>query len=285
MNKFKATMKVITRFVDDNLPTILSGLALVGLGASVVSAVKETPKAQEEVKKAKSSKMDEIELAANNDEHALDIYRNDDGELDSGLVNLTLWEKFKILAPVYWKTATLTVLTGACIITSNLVSKRRYLGLAALVAAKSKELDEYKDKAKELFGEKKAEQVEKELVKDRGLECPRDIESRYQPGMVYPLEFCGHYWLGTQHEVEKAFDRWNRGGLDEAMKTVDGDVELYLEDLIYELKLNIPDTWVFRHTSWSVNKGSVDAKFEPWETANGVPGFSIVPSRPADNYS
>ena len=102
--------------------------------------------------------------------------------------------------------------------------------------------------------------------------------------MAYPLEFCGHYWLGTKHEVEQAFDRWNRGGLDEAMKTVDGEVELYLEDLIYEMKLNIPDTWVFRHTSWNVKNGSVDPVFEPWETPNGTPGYSVRPSRNADNY-
>jgi len=286
MNKFKSAMKVVTKFVDDNLPTILSGLALLGLGASVVQATKDAPKAVEAMDKAKMDKVEEIEREAeeSDDEQALDIYRNDEGELELKNVKLTLWEKFKVLAPVYWKTATLTVLTGACIVTSNIVSKRRYLALATLVATRTKELDEYKEKAKELFGEKKTEQIEKEIIKDKGLECPTDIENRYQPGMAYPLEFCGHYWLGTKHEVEQAFDRWNRGGLDEAMKTVDGEVELYLEDLIYEMKLNIPDTWVFRHTSWSVKKGSVDPVFEPWETPNGTPGYSVRPSRNADNY-
>lgn len=282
MNKFKATWKVVTRFVDDNLPTILSGLALVGLGTSVVMAAKETPKAMDEMTTAKLDKAEGLERAVQ-DKKELDIYRNNDGELDLNLIPLTPWEKFKVLAPVYWPCALTTFATGACIVTSNIVSKRRYLGLAALVAAKSKDLEEYQDKVKELFGEKKADQVEKEIIKDKGSDCPRDVESRYQPGTAYPMEFCGHYWLGTQHEVQQAFDRWNRGGLDEAMRTVDGEAELYLEDLIYEMKLNIPDTWAFRQTSWNVKKGSVDPKFVPWETSNGVPGYSIVPSRNADN--
>lgn len=305
MNKFKATLKVIGRFVDDNLPTILSGLALGGLLASVVSAAHDAPKAQEaiesEIHKKLFTSTDE-ELAAIGAERVDEkpesyVELGYDGMASIGKGNetteiilyhhknaLTFGEKLLVYAKVYWKTATLTVLTGACIVTSNIVSKRRYLGLAALVAAKSKELDEYKDKAKELFGEKKTEQIEKELIKDRGLDCPRDVENRYEPGTAYPMEFCGHYWLGTKYEVEQAFNRWNRGGLDEAMKTVDGEVELYLEDLIYEMKLNIPDTWVFRHTSWNVKKGSVDPVFEPWETSNGTPGYSIMPSRSADNY-
>ena len=306
MNKFKSAVKVVTKFVDDNLPTILSGLALLGLGASVYSAAKDAPKALREVREEECKKLfsaSDEELAAIGAERVEEIPDDYDGYYVRHSENrgseeiipeeiilyrqkhiLTFGERALIYGRVFWKTTVLTVLTGACIVTSNLVSKRRYLALATLVATRTKELDEYKEKAKELFGEKKTEQIEKEIIKDKGLECPSDIENRYQPGMAYPLEFCGHYWLGTKHEVEQAFDRWNRGGLDEAMKTVDGEVELYLEDLIYEMKLNIPDTWVFRHTSWNVKNGSVDPVFEPWETPNGTPGYSVRPSRNADNY-
>ena len=298
MNKFKAAVKVVTKFVDDNLPTILSGLALVGLGASVVQATKDAPKAQEEIEKAKSSKIDEIELAADNDEHALDIYRNDQGELELKNVKLTLWEKFKVLAPVYWKTVTLTVLTGACIVTSNLVSKKRYLGLAALVATRTKELDEYKAKAQELFGEKKTEQIEKEIAKDKIMDCPKDIDNVPANDGKEIMYFCGEYWRATREEVRAVFNKWNQECLancsyvstgDDHAVIIDKDCcELALETLLDDylaptFGIAFHDTWAYRFMTWDIINGLVEPRFDPGQTALGHLGYRIKPSRNPDH--
>lgn len=311
MNKFKAAWKVALKFVDDNLPTILSGLALVGLGASVVSAAKDGAKAQEAIEDGIHRKLftatdEELETM---DAERVDEKPDDYAELGyDGMVSvgtadevkdiilykrkkvLTFWEKFAIYGKVYWKTATLTLLTGASIIASNVVSKKRYLGLAALVASQAKELDTYKDKVKEVLGEKKAEQVEKEIARDKMMECPEDIREQYVAGKQYPLHFLGCWWIGNKQEVEEAFTTWNRGAVDEAMRTMDDTVELQLDDLACELehttggKFAVKGESLLNTVRWLASDGIVSPEFDLVE-ANGVPGYIVKTSRrPVSRY-
>lgn len=311
MNKFKTAWKVALKFVDDNLPTILSGLALVGLGASVVSAAKDGAKAQEAIEDGIHRKLftatdEELEIM---DAERVDEKPDDYAELGyDGMISvgtadevkdiilykrkkvLTFWEKFAIYGKVYWKTATLTLLTGASIIASNVVSKKRYLGLAALVASQAKELDTYKDKVKEVFGEKKAEQVEKEISKDKMMECPEDIREQYIAGKQYPLHFLGCWWIGNKQEVEEAFTTWNRGAVDEAMRTMDDTVELQLDDLACELehttggKFAVKGESLLNTVRWLASDGIVSPEFDLVE-ANGVPGYVVKTSRrPVSRY-
>ncbi len=289
--KIKAMWKVVVRFVDDNLPTILSGLAIAGLGGSVATAIKETPRAQEELTTAKLNKAEEIERTAEN-EHALDIYRNELGELDLKLIPLTAWEKFKVLAPVYWPCAVITAATAGCIVASNVVSKKRYLGLAALVATQAKNIDEYQDKVKEIFGEKKAAQIDKEIAKDKMAECPADITNQYVPGSKYPMHFCGCWWVGTKTEVETAFNRWNRRGLDDLMQSFDTKTTMNLEDLLYELeaavvdpRCNFPDKSLLNHTEWIPNDGAISPEFTLTENGDGIPGYIITTNRRPDMWN
>jgi len=311
MNKFKAAWKVALKFVDDNLPTILSGLALVGLGASVVSAAKDGAKAQEAIEDGIHRKLftatdEELESM---DAERVDEKPDDYAELGyDGIVSvgtadevkdiilykrknvLTFWEKFAIYGKVYWKTATLTLLTGASIIASNVVSKKRYLGLAALVASQAKELDTYKDKVKEVLGDKKAEQVEKEIARDKMMECPEDIREQYVAGKQYPLHFLGCWWIGNKQEVEEAFTTWNRGAVDEAMRTMDDTVELQLDDLACELehttggKFAVKGESLLNTVRWLASDGIVSPEFDLVE-ANGVPGYIVKTSRrPVSRY-
>lgn len=311
MNKFKTAWKVALKFVDDNLPTILSGLALVGLGASVVSAAKDGAKAQEAIEDGIHRKLftatdEELETM---DAERVDEKPDDYAELGyDGMVSvgtadevkdiilykrkkvLTFWEKFAIYGKVYWKTATLTLLTGASIIASNVVSKKRYLGLAALVASQAKELDTYKDKVKEVLGEKKAEQVEKEIARDKMMECPEDIREQYVAGKQYPLHFLGCWWIGNKQEVEEAFTTWNRGAVDEAMRTMDDTVELQLDDLVCELEHTTGGKFAVKGESmldtvrWLASDGIVSPEFDLVE-ANGVPGYIVKMSRrPVSRY-
>ena len=319
MNKFKTAWKVALKFVDDNLPTILSGLALVGLGASVVSAAKDGAKAQEAIEDGIHRKLftatdEELETM---DAERVDEKPDDYAELGyDGMVSvgtadevkdiilykrkkvLTFWEKFTIYGKVYWKTATLTLLTGACIISSNLVSKRRYLGLAALVATRTKELDEYKEKAKELFGEKKTEQIDHEIAKDKIMDCPKDIDSVPASDGKEIMYFCGEYWRATREEVRAVFNKWNQECLancsyrsldDDHAVIIDQDCcELALETLLDDylaptFGVTFHDTWAYRFMTWDIIDGLVEAKFDPGQTALGHLGYFIKPSRKPDH--
>ena len=171
-----------------------------------------------------------------------------------------------------------------------MVSKKRYLGLAALVASQAKELDTYKDKVKEVLGEKKAEQVEKEIARDKMMECPEDIREQYVAGKQYPLHFLGCWWIGNKQEVEEAFTTWNRGAVDEAMRTMDDTVELQLDDLVCELEHTTGGKFAVKGESmldtvrWLASDGIVSPEFDLVE-ANGVPGYIVKMSRrPVSRY-
>ena len=321
MGKFKAAWKVAVRFVDDNLPTILSCAALIGLGASVVTAAKEAPKAQEMMdmeRHAKLANCNEEELSRLGAERITDPERiaeidrvgyrefgydsmfsvgKDNGPktmivlYNEDEFKFTLWEKFKVLAPVYWPCALVTAATGACIISSNVISKKRYLGLAALVATQAKDFDEYKEKVKSMFGEKKEQEVKREVAKDKMADCPKDISEEYVPGTRYPMNFLGCWWSGTKQEVEHAFSRWNNDGNAEAIRALDNGVTIHLEDLTRELecavkdrRCHFPSETFLNHIYWNVSEGAVYPKFTPAETVDGVPGFLIEPSRTPDSY-
>ena len=318
MSKAKTLWDAALKIIDKELPTILSGLAVVGLGVSVATAIKETPKATMAMDLAKNEKvmhMTEEELESvggrvvpDDEDEDVDEEEQTDAinhvvrtqllrdrdvlvEYHPSNVKLTFWEGFRTLAPVYWPCALSTLATAGCIIASNVVAKRRYLALAAILAAKEKELKEYTAKVKELFGEKKANEVRKEISKDKVMDCPEEIARQYVPGERYPMCFCGHWFTSTKPAVESAFNRWNRRALDDAMRYGQDEVELHMEDLICDLGLNIPDPWLYNRISWIVrlgdasSDGAVGVTFDLGETADGVPGYIVSPSRKPTNYS
>lgn len=289
MNKFKATLKVIGRFVDDNLPTILSVIALGGLGMSVGTAIKETPAAQDAIIEAKKEKVKAI-VSHDEGSEGIEVY-------DISNTKLTPWEGFKVLAPIYWPCAVSTLATVVCIVGSNVVSKKRYLGLAALVATQSDKFKEYQDKVKEIVGEKKEKEVQKEIAKDQLLNCPREIDSEgvnEKPIMC----FCGRYWRATQEEVKAVFNKWNQDALqactyplngDDGAKVIDEECEMHLESLLDDylaptFRINFPDTWAYyKRMTWDITNGIVEPHFEPGETGFGHLGYYITPTREPDH--
>ena len=316
MSKFKMVLKTVTRFVDDNLPTILSGLAIAGLGTSVAAAIKETPKAQEALEEevntiAFTSNKEELEkrgckliedpeeikkvikmtsnergfssmLSCGKDENAPDkviLYNGDRPKM-------TFWEKFKVLAPIYWPCALATVGTGMCIIGSNVAAHKKFVGLAAVLAAQTKDIGEYKDKVKEIIGDKKVDEVKKELAKDKMMSCPEEIANDYVVGTRYPMNFLGCWWVGTKAEVETAFNRWNRSAVDTMRRTYSGNSTMDLEDLLCELESSVADPrcdfkekGLLRHIKWLTDEGSIGPEFVLAENTNGIPGYSINISR------
>ena len=281
MNKIKIAAKTVGKFVDKNLPTILTGMALAGLFASVGTAIKEAPKAMEDIQDAKIEKAEKL-ARDSDDPNVLDIYRNEDGDLDLSLVKLTPWEKFKVYAPVYWPCALSTAATAACIVMSNRVSAKRYAALLTALSLNEKHLEEYKDKVKTLFGEKKAEEVRKEIAKDYAMDCPEEIQEEYAVGSVYPccLKIAGLYFKSNPQNIERAFNRWNQKALREC-----GDA--FLDDLLYELDIPVHDSWLYRHTSWNVVDGKgqlVEPVITAGETTTGIPCYIVDFDRAPDSY-
>ena len=140
-------LKSLGALCKEQLPTILSGAAVIGVFVTGICAAKASLKAKEEV--------DQLETP-------------------------TTLDKVKTVAPIYGPTVAVGSVTVACILGANHISVKRYAALAGTCAIAKSQLQEHKDKVLEMFGTEKAESIEQEIAKDQvskktnGLICASD---------------------------------------------------------------------------------------------------------------
>lgn len=80
---------------------------------------------------------------------------------------LTLWEKALIFARTCWKVFLLGLITLAFFCGAHKISLSRQAALSAAYAMTVSDFDEYKAKASELFGEKKATDIQDAIARER----------------------------------------------------------------------------------------------------------------------
>ena len=169
----------IQLFIKRNAPTILTCLGAVGVVATTVMAVKETPKALGLLKDAKEEK----------------------GE------GLTKFEKFKIAGPVYIPSVITGAATIACILGSNVISKNQQAALMSAYALLDNSYKEYRKKTDELYGEEAGKQIRGEIAKDKytgdGISLDDDKELFYD-------FYSGRYFESTKEAVLWAQYETNR---------------------------------------------------------------------------
>lgn len=126
-------------FIKKNASTILSCMGAAGLVATTVLAVKATPKALSLLEEAKEEKGAE----------------------------LTKWEKINTAGTAYIPTALTGIATVACILGSNVISKRQQASLMGAYALLDSSYKEYRKKTDELYGEEAGKQIRGEIAKDK----------------------------------------------------------------------------------------------------------------------
>ncbi len=141
-------LKSLGTLCKEQLPTILSGVAVIGVFATGICAAKASLKAKEEVEQ---------------------------------LENPSTIDKIKTVTPIYAPAIAIGGATVACILSANHISVKRYAALAGTCALAKSQLQEHKDKVLEMFGKEKATAVEQEIAKDQvtkkmagGLICASD---------------------------------------------------------------------------------------------------------------
>lgn len=142
--KIKNGLKLAGLFMQEHAPEILTGVGIAGMITTVVMAVRATPKAVDELREKQPE---------------------------------TLGEEIKIMAPHYIWTLVVGTASTFCLIESLSTSKRRNAGFAALVSMYENEILEYKDAAKEIVGEKKAQQIDDKVADNHAQEVLRTIDN------------------------------------------------------------------------------------------------------------
>ena len=217
----KAVTKTVEKFVKTNAPQILAGLGIAcGLGAVGMTA-KGTIKAVRIVD----------ELKKENPEP-------------------TKKEIVKAVYKEYLPAAGLTIAGIGCVVGSVHISARRIATLGLAYAMSDKSLKEYQEKAKEMLGEKKEEELRGKIAQDYIDKNPPEerLIQNAEGGAVLCLDkLTGQYFYSDADTINRVINELNR--------LLNSDYHVSFNDYFIELGLNpcgIGDEW-----GWNLEDGDL----------------------------
>lgn len=179
---FKALAKNVSIFARKHSPEILTGLGVVGMIATTITAVTATPKALELINENKDengyiSKKDTIKVA---------------------------WKQ-------YIPSSIIGIASIACIVGSNKVSLHRSALLAAACSISEEKLKEYKSKVVDVLGEKKEkEDVYESIIQDKIDDSPTPTcEPNKSDDILFYDVWSGRYFYSDRNKVDRAVNELN----------------------------------------------------------------------------
>lgn len=190
-------MSRITRiksYLGEKSPSILTGLAVVGILTTTYLAVKSTPKALEAINEAKSN------LKGSSEEE----------------VQLRPVDYVRICWPFYVSTGLMMSATITCIVGSNAISKKRQVALIGAYSLTETAFREYREKVAEQFGKNKEQKVRDEVAKDRvDKHASREIVILADGNVHCFDDFTGRSFMSNAEKIRKAENDINRQCINE----------------------------------------------------------------------
>ncbi|MCM1525384.1 MAG: DUF6353 family protein [Ruminococcus sp.] len=249
MNKSKIylIMSGIKNFAVQHCPEILTGMGVAGMLTAGILAVKTTPKALALIEEKKREKNTE---------------------------KLTAAEMIKSAGLCYVPSAVTAVVSAACIVGASAVNYKRNAALAAVYALSETSLKEYREKAEQLIGKKKAEDISDAVAKDRIEQAPVGSREVVFTGSGETLCYdviSGRYFTSEIEKIKRAVNDLNRQMRDEMF--------ISLNDFYIEIGLKpIP---IGSDIGWHIDKGYIDIRFSSQITDDERPcvviNYSTIP--------
>ena len=248
----------VINFTKEHNPEILVGLGVAGMMTSTVLAVKATPK-------------------------ALDIM--EDKKADMGVTYLTRKEIAQATWKIYAPSIGVGLASAACIILGTSKSIKRNTALATVYALSESTLREYQSKAKEMLGEEKAAELDREVAKARvrKREVTTIVETEgseyiHHTGngdtLVYDT-LSGRYFRSSMNSIESAVNSINKSLLNDYIMTLN---EFYNE-------LGVPTIGAGSLIGWKSDKELLEVSFESDVDQNGNPYLVLsYKNRPVPVY-
>lgn len=250
MNKTDVSnfLKRMGACVNEHMPQILTGFGIAGMAGAGVMAVKNTPKALELLEAKKK------------EEHC--------DKLPVLTIVKTTW---KCYLP-----AVLTATTSAaCLIKANSINMRRNAALATAYNLSKTAYVEYKDKVKELYGEKKEEIIKSKIAQDKIEKNPVDSREVIitETGNTLCLDgLFGRYFMSDRDVIERAMTRINRD-------IVTGGMYASLNEFYNEIGLS--PVAAGDDLGWNLDDGEITVDFDYGAASDGRPclivSFNILP--------
>ena len=158
MKKIEQFMWNSKKYLRNHSPTILSGIASVGVIASTVMAVKATPKALQLLEDATNEKDDKLSKI----------------------------EVIRIASPAYIPTAVTCLSTIICIFGANALNRKQQVSLMSAYALLNDSFKNYRDAANSVYGDDADSKIKAEVAKTTYVSC--DGYSIYNPDMDFENE-------------------------------------------------------------------------------------------------
>lgn len=158
MKKIEQFMCKSKKYLRNHSPTILSGIASVGVIASTVMAIKATPKALQLLEDATNEKDDELSKT----------------------------EVIRIAAPAYIPTAITCLSTIICILGANALNRKQQASLMSAYALLNDSFKKYRDAAVNVYGDDADSKIRAEMAEMTYVS--HDGYSVYNPDMDFESE-------------------------------------------------------------------------------------------------
>lgn len=188
----KGTAKHAGRAIQMNSPTILTALGVAGVITTGYLAVKAGFQSHQKLE---------------DDRYARGIRRT---ATEPPPAERTTQEKALLVWKLYIPAVGVGALTIVSIVASNRIQVRRMAALAAGYAVLSGDFDEYRDKARELLGEKKAKDLDDKVAEQKMLNNPPPQGIVIEEGKSW---FCDlsttRYFKSDRQHVEEAINKVN----------------------------------------------------------------------------
>ncbi len=244
----KNIFKTLGAAMSKHSPALLTGVGIAGMLTTTILAVRATPKALKLIEKKTEDKGNK----------------------------LTPVETVKTAWKPYIPAAISGALSITCLVFAHRVSARRSAMLMAAYELSENALTEYKDKAIEVLGEKKEEEIrtaidESRLEKDPITSETQIILSESGETLCYDA-LSGRYFKSSINEINSAVNELNNGLMTEG--------DQYLNDY-YDL-INLPRIDIGDYLGWSYLEinNLVGARFTSHITSNGLPCVVVSLDRP-----
>lgn len=199
----------VQKFVVKNAPTILAAMGAIGTVTAVVMSSEAALKAERVLENADFKKRNEdlCNKYLSDETKKNDICPSDDmldemfsngmtsDELSQSIekyqekrVTLSTADKALIYAKCYAPTAIMTAASIFCIFGGNHISRQRIASLAGAYILKEAAFDEYKQKAEEIIGKKKANDISDEIIQQHINQNPPSDANTLQTNLANPVQ-------------------------------------------------------------------------------------------------
>lgn len=233
----RTTIKLAEKFIIDNSPTVLSGIAVTG----TLTVAYLTGKAS-----FKAAKLIREEEIARDLREKNPPFENKD--------------KAKLVWKAYIPPALAVLGTATCIVAANHINARRMAALAAAYKLSEKQITEYKDKVIEKFGESKEREMRDELAQDQVNRTP--ISSQVllnEKDTLFFEKWTGRYFRSDMETVKAAQNKINHSMVSDMYAT--------LSDF-YDW-LGLPHTQESSEVGWCVEGNQMDLYFSTTMAEDG----------------